>query len=202
MASSIRPFEKSFLPEAARVVANGGLIVFPTDTVYGLGCDPANEEALNRLFLAKKREGNPIPVLCDSLASALRLVSLDSRALKIANEYWPGALTIVAPMKGMLPELIHQGSGRVGVRVPRSDLCLELVRLCGGVLTGTSANRSGAPSCRTATDAVAQLGSTVDLFLDGGRLEGKESTVIRVTERGIEVLRQGAVRVKEKGYLK
>ncbi|MDV3293492.1 MAG: threonylcarbamoyl-AMP synthase [Nitrososphaerales archaeon] len=199
MATNIRRFAKPSLPEAARVVAKGGLIVFPTDTVYGLGCDPANEEALNKLFLAKKREGKPIPVLCDSLASALQLVSLDGRALRIANDYWPGALTIVAPMKGMLPKLIHQDSGTVGVRVPGSDLCLELVRLCGGLLTGTSANRSGAPACRTAGDALAQLGSAVNLFLDGGKLEGKESTVIRVTERGIEVLRQGAVRVKEKG---
>lgn len=199
MAPIIHAFEKSFLSEAARIVAGGGLIVFPTDTVYGLGCDPRSERALGRLVLAKKREEKPIPVLCDSLASALRIVSLSPEGLQLANEHWPGALTIVARMKGELPWMIHQGSGTVGVRVPGSELCVELVRFCGGMLTGTSANRSGTPSCRTAEDAVSQLGSAVDLYLDGGRLEGKESTVIRASEGRIEVLRQGAVRVKEKG---
>ncbi len=199
MTPSIRRFEKSSLPEAARIVAKGGLIVFPTDTVYGLGCDPTSERALRKLFLAKNREGKPIPILCDSLGSALRLVSLDATALKIAKEFWPGALTIVAPMKGALPRLVHQGNQTVGVRVPGSDLCLELVKLCGGCLTGTSANKSGRPSCRTAVEVADELGSAVDLILDGGRLEGKESTVVRVTEGKIEVLRQGAVRVKAKG---
>ncbi len=198
MSPRLLPFAKSSLPEAGRIVKHGGLIVFPTDTVYGLGCDPFDKGALGRLFAAKGREARPIPVLCDSLDSAIRLVNFNSKALEVAGRHWPGALTIVAPMKAELPEMIHQGSGTVGVRVPGSRLCVELVRTCGGFLTGTSANLSGKPSCRTADEAALELGAAVDLVLDGGRLEGRESTVVRVLDERIEVLRQGPVRVTEK----
>jgi len=192
------PFKRSSLAEAARTVGTGGLIVYPTDTVYGLGCDPTNEVALAKLFSAKRRDARPIPVLCDSLESASRLANFTPKASEVAKTYWPGALTIVAPMKAELPFQIHQGSGEVGVRVPDSSLCVELVRLCGGILTGTSANISGRGPCRTADEAAREIGSAVDLILNGGRLEGAESTVVRVLDAGIEVLRQGAVRVKEK----
>jgi L-threonylcarbamoyladenylate synthase len=192
------PFNRPSLARAARLVKSGGLIVYPTDTIYGLGCDPMNEAALERLFNAKRRDAKPIPVMCDSVESALRLVSLSPRAREIATRYWPGALTIVAPMSGELPRLIHQGTGTVGVRVPNSGLCIELVRECGGILAGTSANISGRGPCRSAEEASAELGSAVDLILDGGRLESAESTVIRVLEDRIEVLRQGGVRVTEK----
>jgi len=167
--------------------------VYPTDTVYGLGCDPMNELAAERLFTIKGRGGKPVPVLCDGFDSASRLVRLSGVALRLAKEYWPGALTIVLPLMMELPELIHQGSGTLAVRVPNSRRCLELISACGGYLIGTSANKSGKPACRTAHEALRSIGEEVDLILDGGRLSEKESTVVKVSGNRVELLRSGAV---------
>lgn len=185
------------MEDAATVVKGGGLIVYPTDTVYGLGADPMNSGAVKRLFDVKRREAKPIPILCDGLESALRLAWLNARSVDLARRHWPGALTIVAPLKEELPYQVHQGSGTVGVRVPASKLCVELIRLCGGLLTGTSANVSGKPACRSAEEAMKEMGAEVDVILDGGRLEGMASTVVRVLAEGIEVLRKGPVGVND-----
>ncbi len=169
--------------------------MYPTDTVYGLGCDPMNGLAAERLFTIKGRGGKPVPVLCDGFDSASRLVRLSGVALRLAKKYWPGALTIVLPLMMELPELIHQGSGTLAVRVPNSRRCLELISACGGYLIGTSANKSGKPACRTAHEALRSIGEEVDLILDGGRLSEKESTVVKVSGNRVELLRSGAVTV-------
>jgi len=173
------------------------LIVYPTDTVYGLGCNPTNEDAVRRLSEAKKRNQRPIPVLCSSNGAAMKLVKMNQRALELARRFWPGPLTIVAPLKRSLPFPLHQGTGTLGVRVPAMPLCVTLIEACGGWLTGTSANLSGLPSARTAAEAASQLGDQVDLILDGGKLEGLESTVVRAVDDGIQVLRVGPVRVTD-----
>jgi L-threonylcarbamoyladenylate synthase len=191
------PFNSESVSEAASAVRRGGLIVYPTDTVYGLGCDPANEEAAERLARAKRREEKPISVLCSSVDTASQLVELDGAALRLAERHWPGALTIVAPLRRSLPFPIHRGTGTLGVRVPALPLCVELIARCGGWLTGTSANVSGRPSARTASEAASQLVDKVDMILDGGRLEGLESTVVRAGREGIQVLRAGPVRVAD-----
>lgn len=197
MAPTIIRFDRDSVDRARQVVIRGGLIVYPTDTVYGLGCDPTNEGAVRRLVEAKGRQTKPISVLCSSVHSAAELVELNQEALELARKFWPGALTIVAPMKRSLPALLHQGTGTLGVRVPSLPLCVTLIEACGGWLTGTSANISGSPAARTAAEALTQLGDRVDLVLDGGRLDGLESTVVRVGIDGIQVLRVGPVRVTD-----
>ena len=127
----------------------------------------------------------------------MELVEMNKRAERLATKFWPGALTIVAPLKRDVPFQIHQGTGTVGVRVPALQLCVTLIENCGGWLTGTSANRSGVPSARSAAEALEQLGNGVDLVLDGGRLEGIESTVVRVIGDSIQVLRAGPVGVAD-----
>jgi len=189
----VRKVSAKSIREAGRLVLGGGVIVYPTDTVYGLGCDPMNGLAAERLFTIKGRGGKPVPVLCDGFDSASRLVRLSGVALRLAKKYWPGALTIVLPLMMELPELIHQGSGTLGVRVPNSRSCLELIAACGGYLIGTSANKSGKPACRTAHEALRSIGEEVDLILDGGRLSEKESTVVKVSGNRVELLRSGAV---------
>lgn len=175
--------------------------MYPTDTVYGLGCDPTNKKAVTRLVGAKKRaEGKPISVLCSSSSAASSLVRMNDSAEELASRFWPGALTIVAPLKRKLPFQLHRGTETLGVRVPALPLCIDLIECCGGWLTGTSANISGLASARTAQEADLQLGDAVDLILDGGRLEGGESTVVRTVGDGIQVLRTGPIRVTdEKG---
>jgi L-threonylcarbamoyladenylate synthase len=189
--------EASSVLAAAKVVKRGGLVIYPTDTVYGLGCNPRSEEAVERLFVVKQREGKPIPILCDGMDSAKAAVFLSEAAERLAKRFWPGALTIVAPARIELPYPVHQGTGMVGVRVPDHELCLSLIRECGGTLTGTSANLSGRPPCRSAEEALAEFRSSVDLILDGGMLHAIESTVVRLDGERIEVLREGGVRVKD-----
>ncbi len=191
----VRKISANSIREAGRLVLGGGVIVYPTDTVYGLGCDPMNELAAKRVFAIKGRGGKPVPVLCDSLESASRLVRLSGVALQLAKDYWPGALTIVLPLRAEVPELIHQGTGTLGVRVPNSSSCLELIAACGGYLIGTSANKSGKPACRTVQEALRLIGGEVDLILDGGRLSERESTVVKVSANRVEILRSGAVTV-------
>ena len=195
MTPAILPADKSSIARAAKRVRSGGLIVFPTDTVYGLGCDPFNADAVKRLFRTKGRTSKPVPVLCSSLEKARELVELRGKSLELAEAHWPGALTIVAPLRRAVPELLSTGLPSLGVRVPDLRPCLRLIEECGGWLTGTSANLSGRPSARTASEAARQLGDSVDLILDGGRLEGKESTVVRVVGDRVAILRTGPVGV-------
>lgn len=185
------------ISQAAGVVAQGGLIVYPTDTVYGLGCDPFSEKAVRRLFEAKSRAAKPIPVLCSTLQKATELVELNKMGIALARDHWPGALTIVGPLKRRMPSLLTQGTGNLGVRVPAHTLCLKLISACGGWLTGTSANLSGQPSARTAQEAGAQLGDSVEIILDGGSLLGKESTIALIVGDKVTILRGGPVGVGE-----
>lgn len=192
----LRIDEKS-IDKAAKVVISGRLIVFPTDTVYGLGCDPFDEAAVSRVFEAKRREAKPMPVLCGSLEQASRLVRLSNLGEELAREFWPGALTIVAPLAMKVPLALHAGTGSLGVRVPAHPDCLSLVLASGGYLVGTSANLSGSPPAATADEAARQVGDYVDLILDGGRLDGTSSTVVRVDGDGVALLRSGPVRVPD-----
>jgi L-threonylcarbamoyladenylate synthase len=189
------PMDSRSISKAAEIVRQGGLIVYPTDTVYGLGCDPFNADAVRRLFDAKGRSSKPVPVLCSSLAKAEELVTLGKAGRTLAMAHWPGALTIVAPVRRSLPEQLTEGSKSLGVRVPGHARCLELISACGGWLTGTSANLSGLPSARTAEEAFLQVGGTVSLILDGGTLAGKASTVVKVVADKVTILRTGPIGV-------
>ncbi|MDE1852812.1 MAG: threonylcarbamoyl-AMP synthase [Thaumarchaeota archaeon] len=195
LSPGILPVDHSSIAKAARIVKEGGLVVFPTDTVYGLGCDPFNEKAVLRLFAAKGRGAKAVPVLCSSAAKAKEVVLLKGRALELAEFHWPGALTIVAPLRRSVPEALSQGNETLGVRVPDYVPCLELIAACGGWLTGTSANLSGRPSAKTAAEAIEQMGGSVDLVLDGGARGGLESTVVRVVGDEVTILRTGPIGV-------
>ncbi len=195
MRAHLLPMNGESIGRAAKVVRRGGLVVYPTDTVYGLGCDPLNHAAVRRLFEAKKRDTKAIPVLCSSTEKAGGLVKLSSRALELAGRYWPGALTIVAPLLRSVPPQLNQGKPNLGVRVPNHTECLQLIASCGGWLTGTSANLSGRTSARSAAEAIDQLGDSVDIILDGGRLTGTESTVVEVIGNEVAILRTGPVGV-------
>jgi L-threonylcarbamoyladenylate synthase len=185
--------DRRTIARAARVVLDGGIVAYPTDTVYGLGCDPRDAAAVDRLFIIKERERKPVSVLCSDRAKAAELVEFGTIAQRLASRYWPGALTIVLPLKADLPVKLHQNTGWLGVRVPDHRWCLSLIRRSGGFLTGTSANLSGAAPSRSAEDVVKQLGERVDLIIDGGKLSGTESTVVRVAAESVEVLRRGAI---------
>jgi L-threonylcarbamoyladenylate synthase len=204
LAARCVPLSDIAIERAAEIVKKGGIVAFLTDTIYVLGCDPSNENAAKALFLLKKREAKPVPVLCSGVSDAKRLVVLNGTAMRLVELHWPGALTIVAPLRkgSRVSRLLHQGDDHLGVRVPDSKACVDFARKVGGAVTGTSANISGRPPCRTAAEVMASLGEKIQLVIDGGTLRGRASTVVKVSGKSVEVLREGSVRIQEGELLK
>jgi L-threonylcarbamoyladenylate synthase len=191
--------DEGSIRQAAEAVSNGGLVAYPTDTVYGLGCDPFNTTAVGKLVKAKRRVKSGLPVLVDGSETAKKLGQFSPVAVQLANNFWPGGLTLVVPSALDFPPNLLSG-GFVGLRVPDRADTLRLVQACGSSLVGTSANISGMPSAVTADEVLASLGGEIDLVLDGGPCDsGKVSTVVRVTSDGCVVLRKGVITVESIG---
>ncbi|MCD6530594.1 threonylcarbamoyl-AMP synthase [Candidatus Bathyarchaeota archaeon] len=189
--------EESIL-KAAELVKSGGIVVYPTDTVYGLGCDPHNAEAVRRLIRVKGERRKPLPILASDLDAATRIADFSREAELLAGRFWPGPLTLVLKGRGVLPLEVTCGLNTVGVRVPDHAAALKLIRLCGGILVGTSANKTGAEPSRSVQAAFKQLGSEVDLYLDGGVSRiGVSSTVLDLTSGEPKVLREGPVKTRD-----
>jgi len=181
---------------AVRALAAGGIVAFPTDTYYALGASAWNAEAIARVFAAKRRPaGEPLPVLvADRAQWSAVAAELPDAALRLAERFWPGALTIVCRRAAHLPAALTGGGETVGVRQPNSAAALALCRAAGAPLTGTSANTHGRPAPLTAVEVALDLGSAVDLILDGGPCPGGQpSTVVDVTEAPPRIVRAGAV---------
>jgi L-threonylcarbamoyladenylate synthase len=184
--------------EAAATIHRGGLVVYPTDTVYGLGCHPFDKEAVNKVADVKRRSKGNFPVLTGSIEKAKELGEVDGDAETLALRFWPGPLTIVVLSRAEFPPLIVGTDRMVGLRVPGRKDTLEFIMMCGGSLLGTSANISGAPPIRRAEEALKTFDGKVDLVLDGGSLsKSPESTVIRASSKRVDVLREGAVSRQE-----
>lgn len=183
---------------AQRIVKEGGLVVYPTDTVYGLGCNPFNVTAVKRVFGVKGERRKPLPILASSIDSVEKIAFLLQEAKKIAKWFWPGPLTLVVPKKPTLPDLVTCKLNSVGVRVPKHDVALKLISLSNGLLVGTSANKTGEKPPRTADEAAQQLGEEVDVILDGGPTTlGVSSTVVDLTSKKPRILREGPMSLKE-----
>ncbi|MFQ5758274.1 MAG: L-threonylcarbamoyladenylate synthase [Candidatus Bathyarchaeia archaeon] len=179
---------------ASQIVRDGGLVVYPTDTVYGLGCDPFDVKAVKRVFRVKSDRKKPLPILASSVADLEKVAHLFDMARKIAAKFWPGPLTIIAPKKPALPGIVTCGLDSVGVRVPKHDVAVQLIRLSGGLLVGTSANKTGQEPPRTASEVAEQLREEVDVILDGGRTPlGVSSTVVDLTIEEPKILREGPI---------
>jgi tRNA threonylcarbamoyl adenosine modification protein (Sua5/YciO/YrdC/YwlC family) len=182
-----------------RMVAQGGLVVLPTDTVYGLGCDPFNPGAVEALFKAKGRGRDlPLPVLVFTWRQAVGLVEdITERARLLIAEYWPGPLTIVLRESPGIGWDLGDSRGTVAVRMPKHDFALALIERT-GPLAVTSANRSGAPTPGSIEGVVEQLGGQVDVFFDTGPSSGgPASTIVDLSGTGVRVLREGAIPASE-----
>jgi len=185
------------LAEAVQALASGALIVLPTDTVYGVGADAANPEAVHRLLKAKGRApSQPPPVLVADLGALDSLaceVPADARAL--AEVFWPGALTLVVRAQPSLVGDLGEADGTVALRMPDDEIARELVRRA-GPLAVSSANRTGYPAATTAGQAFDELGMAVELYLDAGPSPGGEASTV-VDAVTLRVLRPGAISVAE-----
>jgi len=182
---------------AAEALRAGDLVILPTETVYGLAADAANASAVARLYEAKGRPRfNPLIAHLADADGAARVAHLDARALRLAEAFWPGPLTIVAPVRdeAAVCDLARAGLETVAVRVPAHPMARALLAAFGGPLVAPSANRSGRPSPTTFADAVAETGASAATALDGGSCQvGLESTVVALLDGAPRLLRPGAV---------
>ncbi len=181
---------------AENTIRQGGLIAFPTDTIYGVAADPFNPKTIKKVYLVKERaDAKALPVLIGEFSQLSDLVSHVREDIRIiANAFWPGPLTLVLPKAPNLPpELsVHP---TIGIRMPDLAFTLSLLRQTGPLAT-TSANISDGPNPTTAQDVIDQLGGRIDLILDGGPTPGPTaSTVVDVTTTDYKILREGPIRL-------
>lgn len=185
---------------AAQWIRRGGLVAFPTETVYGLGGNALDAAAVARVFEAKGRPRfDPLIVHVRDVASAEALVAeFSPMARRLADRFWPGPLTLVLPKRDVVPEIVTAGLETVGLRIPDHPLALELLRAAGVPVAAPSANLFGRTSPTTAEHVAEQLGERIDLILDGGACRvGVESTVLQLDGDAPTVLRLGGVTVEE-----
>ena len=192
--------EPELILKAASVVRSGGIIIFPTRSLYGLAADAFNEEAVERIFEIKGRMSEkPILVLADSFLMLSCLVrNIPPPAQKIMDSFWPGGITIVFEANDNLPANLTAGSGKIGIRRPGHPVASALVRAVGGPVTGTSANLSGNRGCSIISEIDPGIAESVDLIIDAGELKGGiGSTVIDVTEEPPVLIREGWISINE-----
>lgn len=181
---------------AGETIRQGGLVDFPTETVYGLAADAFNESAIRRVYEAKGRPAkNPLPVQVADKADILRLaVELPEVAECLIDNFMPGPITIVLSAKPHVPTMVTADTGKVGVRIPDHPVALALIRAAGTPIVAPSANISGQPPPTTAEEVLSYLDGRIEIVLDAGPTNlGIASTVVDATETPVRILRQGSI---------
>ena len=192
--------ETGIIAEAARIIRNGGVVVFPTRSLYGLGADAFNARAVNRIFHIKQRPANkPILVLIEDMDELNRLAALvPPAATAIMEGFWPGRVSIVLQAKEGLSSNLTAETKKIGIRLPGHNIAYTLVKAACSPITGTSANLSGNTGCFQVNDLDEKIVDSVDLILDAGSLKGGAgSTVVDVTGETPLILRQGELSQKD-----
>ena len=174
----------------------GQIIGFPTDTVYGIGCDPFNKNSISKIFELKKRNDNKkFPILGFSKEDIKKIVIFDSAAEKIAEKFWPGQVTILLPIREEFSEKI-ENNGKLAVRVPNNECLLSILKKC-KLIIGTSANISGEESIINSHDCIIKL-PEIDILVDGGKINSQgESTIIDFVDGNLKIIREGSISKKE-----
>ncbi|MFQ5573192.1 MAG: L-threonylcarbamoyladenylate synthase [Nitrosopumilaceae archaeon] len=182
---------------AVKSIKEGGIVVFPTDTVYGICCDPYNKEVVEKVYRIKNREfGKLFPVLGFSKNELEKIANFDEKANKIAERFWPGQLTLILPLKDEKLKTSMNLEDKVAVRVPNNSCALAILEQC-NLIIGTSANISGMESFVDPDECERNI-SDYDVFVDGGKISSKgESTVIEISENEVEIHRKGSISKEE-----
>jgi L-threonylcarbamoyladenylate synthase len=183
------------IDEGAKILRQGGVIAFPTDTVYGLGADAFNPTAVERVYELKSRpRSQQLPLFVADLEQLTVLAEpIPELAQFLARRFWPGALTLVLPRKDSVPPYVASRPS-IAVRIPNHPVCQALIQSLGNPLVGTSANVSGRPAALTAQEVGQQLGARIDLIINGGQCPGgKESTIVDITLEPPLILREGLI---------
>lgn len=192
--------EMQEIKKAAEIIRKGGLVAFPTETVYGLGADALNPHAVARIFEVKNRPRfDPIIVHVANFSEVERLWShVDERAEKLMEKFWPGPLTLALPKSDIVPDIVTAGLSTVAIRMPSHPVALSLIKEAQTPIAAPSANPFGYLSPTSAEHVKEQLGNKIELILDGGRCPvGVESTVISLAEKKPLLLRPGGVALEE-----
>jgi L-threonylcarbamoyladenylate synthase len=186
--------------QALKVLQNGGLVGLPTETVYGLGADALNINAVKKIFAAKGRPADhPLIVHIGSVEEIMFWAeNIPDEAWTLAKHFWPGPMTLILNKKSHVPDIVTGGQKTIGLRVPNHPMALELLKKFGGGIAAPSANRFTKVSPTTAQHVADDLKDTVDIILDGGACEvGIESTIIDLSSKNISILRPGAVTAED-----
>jgi len=196
LKTQILPAGEAAVTAAARILAEGGLVAFPTETVYGLGADAANPAAIARLYQAKGRPAfNPLIAHVGDIAAARQIARFDDPAMALAEAFWPGPLTLVLPKTPdcTVADLATAGLDTVAIRIPAHPVAREILREFGGAVVAPSANLSGHVSPTTAAHVQSDLAGLIDLIVDGGAVDvGVESTIVGCFDEPM-LLRPGGV---------
>jgi len=184
----------------ADIICSGGVIVYPTDTIYGIGVDAFSDLAVDKVFELKQRDKTkPILVIAHNLDMVKMLVStIPAVGYKLIERFWPGPLTILFPAAEHINRKLTAGTGKIGIRIPKNEFCLELVKTCNKPITSTSANISGGDNPTSIQQILDSIGERVDVIVDGGILASNiPSTVVDVTTGSAVIVRQGMISREE-----
>lgn len=191
--------ESARIQFAADIIQKGGVIAYPTETVYGLGANIYNETAVNRIYTLKGRDQQKaLIVIINSIEQLDKLASyISEQALCLIKYFWPGPLTMIFSARASVPEFVTGGGKTIAIRIPNSPICLELIKACEVPLTSTSANLAGGKNPTTAREVLKIFGTQLDLIIDGGSSQSNiSSTVLDVTQKEIHLVRQGAITIE------
>jgi len=183
--------------KSVEIIENGGVIIFPTDTVYGIGCNPYDANAVKKIYEIKSREKiKSLPVLASSIEIVKQITIIDEFTEKIIKKYWPGPLTLILKLKDKNLKKSLNLEDKIAVRIPNSVCTLKLLNKC-NLLVGTSANVSGDSSFTDPQECMKNV-KNYDVFVDGGTITSKgESTIIEIENEKIHVIREGALKKED-----
>lgn len=172
----------------------GRLVVYPTETVYGLGADPFDETAVKKVFIAKRRPFDmPLSIAVHNISVADRIAELDENAYRLAKAFLPGPLTLLVKKRPILPDIVTASLPEVGIRIPDHPVALRMLEEFGPIIS-TSANVHSHPNPTTVENAIADLGTSVATYVDGGPCKvGTPSTIVQIIDGVVEVIRYGAI---------
>ena len=185
------------IKKTSQIIKEGGIVIFPTDTVYGIGCNPYNEKAVKKIYEIKSREKiKALPVLAYSIDIVKKIVVIDKFTENILQKNWPGPLTLILELKDQELKKSLNLQNKIAVRIPDSECTLKLLEKC-ELIVGTSANISGNASYTDPNNCIKNI-KNYDLFLNGGTITSKgESTIIEIKNEAIKIIREGALKMED-----
>ena len=189
--------DKEGIEKASQIINQGGVVIFPTDTVYGIGCDPYNKASIEKIYKIKSRDiTKSVPVLTYSIETAERIAQFDQLTKKIVKKFWPGPLTIILKVTDEKIKKSLNLENKIAIRVPDHKCTLELLKKC-NYLVGTSANISGDVPYTNPKECLKKI-QDYDVFVDGGIITSNgESTIIEIENKEIKIIREGSLTKEE-----